>query len=64
MLGEGGTPLDELLAAIRKYQAREVDPGDDDLKALRAGIDALKNELARGSTPDTAGTPQGRASDK
>ena len=46
MLGEGGTPLDEVLAAIRKYQAREVDPMDDDLKRLRGGIDGLESEFS------------------
>ena len=48
MLGEGGTPLDKVLAAIREFQAREVDPseGEDDLKLLRSIIDALKAELA------------------
>jgi hypothetical protein len=45
MLGEGGTPLDKLLAAIGEYRAREVDPMDDDLKLLRSIIDALKAEL-------------------
>ena len=45
MLGEGGTPLEKLLAAIRKYQAREVDPRDDDLKLLRSGMDGLEGEF-------------------
>jgi hypothetical protein len=53
MLGEGGTPLSKLLAAIREYQAREIDPRDDDLKRLRDRIDALKAELAIYSTRDT-----------
>src|ERR1700682_3446204 len=46
MLGRGGTPLDEVLAAIRKYQTREVDPMDDALKSLRAGIDGLESEFS------------------
>ncbi|HEV2035831.1 MAG TPA: DUF222 domain-containing protein [Candidatus Dormibacteraeota bacterium] len=44
MLGEGGTPLSHLEAAVRKLQAREdrrVDP-----KGLRAVIDALEAEFA------------------
>src|SRR5258708_6681340 len=46
MLGEGGTPLEELVGAIRKYQAREVDPRDDDLRSLRAGMDGLESEFS------------------
>jgi len=48
MLGEGGTPLEKVLTAIREYQAREVDPseGEADLKLLRSIIDALKAELS------------------
>jgi hypothetical protein len=44
MLGEGGTPLSHLEAAVREFQAREdrrVDP-----KGLRAVIDALECEFA------------------
>src|SRR6202165_705996 len=44
MLGEGGTPLSHLEAAVREFQAREdrrVDP-----KGLRAVIDALEGEFA------------------
>src|SRR3982074_2132690 len=46
MLGEGGTPLEKLLAAIREYQAREVDPADDNLVRLRGGIDGLEGEFS------------------
>src|SRR5260370_41723305 len=46
MLGEGGTPLEELVGAIRKYQARAVDPRDDDLKLLRSGLDGLESEFS------------------
>jgi hypothetical protein len=44
MSGEGGTPLSELQAALREFQAR----GDRriDLKGLRAVIDALEAEFA------------------
>src|SRR6266581_9760018 len=44
MLGEGGTDLQKLQAAVREFQDREerrVDP-----KALRAVIDALEAEFA------------------
>ena len=44
MLGEGGTPLSRLQAAVREFQAREerrVDP-----KTLRGVIDALEGEFA------------------
>lgn len=43
-MGEGGTPLSKLLAAVREFQARDdrrVDP-----KGLRAVIDALECEVA------------------
>ena len=46
MLGEGGTPLEKMLAAIREYQAREVDPCEDDLQSLRAGMDGLESEFS------------------
>jgi hypothetical protein len=46
MLGEGGTPFEKLRAAIREYQAREVDPSDDDLPGLRAEIDGLESEFS------------------
>src|ERR1700730_14279254 len=46
MLGEGGSPLDKLLGAIREYQARELDPLEDDLARLRAGMDGLESEFA------------------
>ncbi|GAC1669083.1 MAG: hypothetical protein PVS3B2_09250 [Candidatus Dormibacteraceae bacterium] len=45
MLGDGGTPLSKLKAAIGEYRAREVDPSEDDLNLLRSIIDALKAEL-------------------
>jgi hypothetical protein len=45
-VGGGGTPLEKLLAAIREYQARELDPIDDDLRRLRAGIDGLESEFS------------------
>jgi hypothetical protein len=44
MLGEGGTPLSKLQAAVREFQSREdhrVDP-----RGLRAVIDALECEFA------------------
>src|SRR2546428_1157105 len=44
MVGEGGTPLSKLQAAVREFQvrdARRVDP-----KGLRAVIDALEGEFA------------------
>src|SRR6266550_3406997 len=44
MLGEGGTPLSQLNAAIREFQAtedREVDP-----KGLRAAIDSLEGTFS------------------
>src|SRR6202022_887269 len=44
MLGDGGTPLSELLEAIREFQAPP--DGRVDPKGLRAGIDALEGEFA------------------
>jgi Domain of unknown function (DUF222) len=44
MLGEGGTPLSELTAAVREFQARE--DRRVDLQGLRAVIDALECEFA------------------
>src|SRR6202521_145883 len=44
MLGEGGTPLSHLQAAIREFQAR--DDRRVDLKGLRAAIDALECEFS------------------
>jgi hypothetical protein len=44
MLGEGGTPLSKLMAAIREFQAREDRSFDN--QELRVVIDALKHELA------------------
>jgi hypothetical protein len=44
MLGEGGTPLSELKAAVREFQAREDRRAD--LKDLRGVIDALELEFA------------------
>src|SRR6202035_585241 len=44
MLGEGGTPLSELQAAVREFQARE--DRRVDLKGLRAVIDSLEAEFA------------------
>src|SRR6202022_1848593 len=46
MLGEGGTPLDTVLAAIREFQARELDPSEDDLQSFRAGMDGLESEFS------------------
>src|SRR6202048_4329022 len=46
MLGEGGTPLSELLAAIRKFQVRDLDPENDDLQSFRAGMDGLELEFS------------------
>ena len=43
MLGEGGTPLSKLIAALREFQAREDRSFDN--KELRAGIDALEGEF-------------------
>jgi hypothetical protein len=44
MLGEGGTPLSHLQAAVREFQARE--DRRLDLKGLRAVIDALEGEFS------------------
>src|SRR5712692_8787475 len=44
MLGVGGKDLSELQAAIARFQARDERPVD--LKALRAGIDALEAEFS------------------
>jgi hypothetical protein len=44
MLGEGGTPLSKLMAAIREFQAREG--RHVDIKELRAAIDALEGEFS------------------
>src|SRR6202171_667050 len=46
MLGEGGTPLEKLLAAILEYQARELDPSEDNLPRRRAGMDGLEKEFS------------------
>ena len=48
MLGEGGTPFEELEAAVRKFVARDVDASEseDELKRLRAIIDGLRADLA------------------
>src|SRR5260370_28956799 len=46
MLGEGGTPLEKVLTSIREYQARDLDPENDDLKSLRAGMDGLESEFS------------------
>src|SRR6202048_1895257 len=46
MLGEGGTPLDTVLAAIREFQARELDPSEDDLLRLGAAMDGLEKEFS------------------
>ncbi|MEO8743684.1 MAG: DUF222 domain-containing protein [Candidatus Dormiibacterota bacterium] len=44
MLGEGGTPLEKLQAAVREFQAR--DERRVDAKGLRVAIDALEGEFA------------------
>ncbi len=49
MSGVGGTALSKLQAAVREFQAREERRVD--IKGLRAGIDALKDELATYSSP-------------
>jgi hypothetical protein len=46
MLGEGGTPLSKLEAAIREFQARELDPSEDDPKRMRTLIDAMELEFS------------------
>ena len=43
MLGEGGTPLSKLEAAVREFQARDERV---DLKDFRAVIDALEGEFS------------------
>src|SRR4030081_311814 len=43
MLGDGGTPLSKLQAAVREVQAREVRQVDN--KELRIVIDALEGEF-------------------
>src|SRR5260370_943814 len=43
MQGEGGTPLSELKAAVRKFRAREERV---DLKEFRGGIDQLEGEFS------------------
>ena len=45
MLGEGGTPLSELEAAVRKFLAREP-RGGVDLKRYRTVIDALDGDFS------------------
>src|ERR1700716_2165979 len=44
MLGEGGTALSRLQAAVREFQAREELPVDN--QELRAVIDALEGEFS------------------
>jgi hypothetical protein len=44
MLGEGGTPLEKLEAALREFQAREDRPVDN--ARLRAVIDGLEGEFS------------------
>jgi len=46
MLGEGGTALSKLEIAVREFQARELDPADDDLRGMRALLDALEREFS------------------
>src|SRR4029077_4029816 len=46
MQGEGGTPLSKLEAAVREFQAREVEPTDDNPKRMRALMDALEAEFS------------------
>src|SRR6202165_1671432 len=46
MWGEGGPPLDTVLAAILENQARELDPSEDNLPRLRAGMDGLESEFS------------------
>src|SRR5712691_3734691 len=46
MLGEGGTPLSELEAAIRKFHACDPQQKDDDPKRMRAAIDVLEGEFS------------------
>jgi hypothetical protein len=59
MLGEGGSALSKLEAAIRRYQADES--REIDLKGLRQVIDELKAKLAQveaiqGASPDRPAT--------
>ncbi|HEV2967915.1 MAG TPA: DUF222 domain-containing protein, partial [Candidatus Dormibacteraeota bacterium] len=44
MLGEGGTPLEKLQAAIREFVARDERPVD--LKEYRAAIDCLDGDFS------------------
>src|SRR6266480_5325882 len=44
MLGEGGTPLSELQAAVRKFLAR-TERGSMDLPVFRGLIDALEGDF-------------------
>ena len=46
MLGEGGTPLSELKAAVDKFLAR-AERGNVDLAQYRGVIDALEGDLVR-----------------
>src|SRR3977135_4505443 len=46
MLGEGGTPLSKLEAAVREFEAREPDPLEDDLSRVRVLIDALELQFS------------------
>src|SRR5712691_5657969 len=46
MLGEGGTPLSELEAAIRKFHACDPQQKDEDPKRMRSVIDALELEFS------------------
>jgi hypothetical protein len=45
-MGCGGGELAELEAAVRKFQARELDPSDNDPKRIRIVIDALEGEFS------------------
>jgi hypothetical protein len=42
----GDTPLSKLQAAVREFQARELDPSEDDPKRMRSLIDAMELEFA------------------
>ncbi len=46
MLGEGGTPLSTLEAAVHEFQARDPELNDEDPKRMRALIDALDGEFS------------------
>src|SRR5260370_31078620 len=46
MLGEGGTPRSKREAAIREFQARGVDPSEDDPRRMRTLIDAMELEFS------------------